>query len=303
MDRKVIILIFIFSISLDLNAQNSKIEEEVKSFMYGGCDKSVNIYLLKENPIYSIELLNEYKSDTLKCIDKKVYETTCLLFSISKNKNEIVNYLLSFLSDSSNLYSSYIINCIYERASEIELNDFQMRKLAAIDINKHYTRKLPLLLAYFDFKESAPLLKKWINGIKLNDYDRNIFNVGAARLGDEESFNEVNNKKIVKDHEWLTYFEYLNFIRTRESADQLIEFLSNDQEFIFEESPDVYRVDKCKISALSLYHLSMFIEDFPFKVNYMDLYFDLSDKVQIAKKWFMDNKDYEIIRELGNFKL
>ena len=302
MERKVILMMIVSCICLVLNAQNFKIEEEVKSYINGGCNKSVNTYLLNQNPVYSIELLNKYRSDTLKCIDKKVYETTCQLFNIAKNKNEIVNYLLLYISDSMNLYSGYIINCIYERANDIELDTVQLKKLSSIDLYKYYTRKLPLLLAYFEFEESTSLIKKWIENIELSEYDRDLFNVAAARLGDEESFNEIN-KKIETDSEWLIYFDHLNFIRNKKSTEKLIEFLSNNQEIVLERSPDVYRVDKCKLSALALYHLSMFIEDFPIQVSYIDLYFDLSEKVQTARKWFKDNQDYKIHRKLEDFKL
>lgn len=303
MGRQIIIIFIMLLSSFVINAQNSKIEEEVKRFLFGSCNEQAYLDLLVADPKLSIQLLKTYKSDTLKCIDRKVYETTGQLFRRSKNKSEIVDYLLDYIADSSNTYSGFFVNCIYEKIHSFDLTLSQVKKLNNHNLVYCNTRNVPLLVSYLEIKEMIPILYEWEEQNELNEYDKIILRVSLSRLGEERMFSEVLNMSKDSDAKWLRYFDYLNFIRSQKSIGELVGYMSNDTEIVLERIPDAYMIIKCKLSALALYHLSMSLEDFPFSIQYMDLYDDLSEKVKSAKQWFEENPNYRINTKLGWFKL
>ena len=303
MYRQIIIIFIMLINSLVINAQNLSIEKEVEKFLFGKCNEEVNFDLLATDPELSIQLLKEYKSDTLKCVDRKVYKTTGQLFRRSINKSEIVDYLLDYIVDSSNVYSGFLVNCIYEQIHSFDLTLSQVKKLNNHNLVYCNTRKIPLLVSYLEIKEIIPILYEWEEQTELNNYDKIILRVSLARLGEEKMFAEVLNMPKDSDSEWLRHFKYLNFIRSQKSIDELVSYLSNDTEIVLEEIPDAYMIIKCKLSALALYHLSMSLEDFPFNIKYFDLHNDISEEVKLAKQWFDENPDYRINSKLGRFKL
>ncbi len=305
MERKIVFLtsILIF-ISINLtNAQNTQIKEELESFIYGGCNRKVNIDLLNKNSVYSATFLSQIKTDTLKCIERKKIETTCQLFNLSQQKKEIVKFLFEYLSDSTTRYSGYIANCIYDKIHELELPKEEIPKMNLLSLKRTYTRNSTLLLAYLEIYESVPILENWLIRSNLKSIDKEIINVALARLNSEIALNSILKFDIVKESDWLIYFAYLNFIRTPKATEELVKFVYDDSEIILEELPDLNSVVKCKISALSLYHLSMIIVDFPVNIKYMNLYEDLSKETELAKKWLDSHKDYKTNRKLGSFKL
>ena len=303
MYRQITIIFIMLINSLVINAQNLSIEKEVKRFLFGKCNEEVNIDLLATDSKLSIQLLEVYKSDTLKCIDRKVYETAGQLFRNSNNKNEIVDYLLDYIVDSSNIYSGFLVNCIYEQIHSFDLTLSQVKKLNNHNLVYCDTRKVPLLVSYLEIKEMIPILYEWEEQNELNNYDKIILRVSLARLGEEKMFAEVLNMPKDSDSEWLRHFKYLNFIRNPKSIDELVSYLSNDTEIVFERIIDMNTINKCTLSALALYHLSMSLENFPFSIQYIDLYNDLSEKGRLAKQWFEENPDYRINTKLGRYKL
>ncbi len=302
MDRQVVVIIFTIIFSLNLTAQETNIKSEVEDLMYGNCHKNANLETLMTDAKKSVKLLSKYKSDTLKCYEKKVYETTCQLF-YQTNDETILSYIIDYTLDSNNSYCGYLVNCIYDRVHLVNLSSSDIQKLTNPKLSLCDSRSVPLLLSYLDLKSMIPTLKDWGLSHQLSNYDKIILSVSLARLGDEKEVANLINREIKTDAEWLTYFDYLNYIRKTESTEKLISFLSNDEEIILEEIPDAYIINKCKLSSLALYHLSMFIEDFPYKIDYMDLYEDMSEKTMAAQKWFTENKDYRISTALGRFKL
>lgn len=301
---RTLILCFMFIInSLRVFSQDSLIKKELESYIFGGCNKQVDINLLNQNAIYSARFLNKIRTDTLKCIEKKKIETTCLLFNISEQKKEIFNFLLEYLSDSSIRYSGYIANCIYEKIHELDLSETETKKIRTFFLEKPYSRNLSLLLAYLDFYDSAPCMIEWLKKENLKNSDKEIINVSLARLNNEIALKNILNFNIVKESDWMLYFRYLNYIRQSVTTKKLIDFLDNNKEITLEELPDVNSSIKCKLSALSLYHLSMIIVDFPIEIKYMDLYRDLSIETEETKKWLMQHFDFQINRRLGRFKL
>lgn len=303
MDRRIILIIFASLCSCySATAQELNIKTEVDSFMYGDCDKTVDFQILLEDVELSANLLSKYKSDTLKCYESKVCETICKLFHQSNNKY-LASTIIAYTLDTNNYYCGYLINCIYDRIHLIQLSEDDLQKLNNPLLCKCDSRNVPLLISYLNIKEMIPTLRQWGVVNQLSDFNKDILSVSLARLGVEEEIDNLINKIIYTDSEWLIYFDYLNFIRNPKTTELLISYLSDDTEIILEEIPDAYMIIKCKLSALALYHLSMYVEDFPYKIGYFDLHDDVSDKVKAAQDWFEENKDFQFTTELGSFKL
>ncbi len=303
MVRRIIIVVFLtFLVSRYIVAQEPTLQSEIERLMYGSCSETVNFEILLKDVKKSLELLSYFKSDTLDCFEQKIYETSCQLLYQSDDSN-VIHYFINYTLNTNSIYCGYLINCIYDKIEFAELKSDDLERLISLEIKNCNSRSVPLLFSYLGIKSMIPALKEWRNSHSLSNYDKTILSVSLARLGDSIELHKIIEKNIKSDNEWLTYLDYFNFIRNKKSTEILVDLLSNDKEVVLEEIPDAYIIIRCKLSALALYHLSMFIEDFPFRIEYSNLYENLDDKIKLAQNWFEQHKNYNLSTFLGDFKL
>ena len=258
-------------------------------------DKSENIILSE---------LSSYYSDSVDLVRLKAFEITRnigIQSSDSIIRIKSVNILINGCNDINTGISGRVTDYLTEFKVQ-DFNDEAKNKLLNIILTKPAQFKKLILLAGFikpqNFEDKINELL--LSTQNISKPERWSIHLALARTG---NINEVTyvvskiKKLTVNNDVVVDIFPDLIYIRNKLAIDYLVEILNSDEKNC--SSPDPEKDEKIICGYRVLEYLIPIIKNFPLKLKPSgDIDYNYEEAIHIARKWFSENSDYEINKEI-----
>lgn len=300
--------VFIFT-NLTFSQTKTGIKKEINMIMQAARNGNnlsfKNEYISNKTEAWILGLIEPYYSDTIVMVRSKACDIAQMVgmqLADTITRRKVVNILVQTCKDKD----SGISGKASQGLTDFNRNDFD--SIAAnnlVDLLKIHTAHYSTIIKLVGFVKPSNaeevLLHHLTTDSALNATTRWAIHLALARMGNEEQINYCLNKvKSVAVNDDVVYdlLPDLVYIRQPETINYLVEILNSDEKNCTSSDPD--RDEKIICGYRVMEYLPPLIKNFPLQVGASDDIkgYDYPEALEIARKWFEENKEYELITDL-----
>ncbi|MFA8434182.1 MAG: hypothetical protein ACEPOZ_06670 [Marinifilaceae bacterium] len=256
------------------------------------------------NKIEIIQQLKTYQLDSISGIRKYSYQLAHQIGQLQHDtllKQTIVNFLLQGFHDKDTGICGIVSDLLKEYPPAFYSNNARSQILELLPMAPPYYSELIKLAGYIH-PQSAPLLLEELLASRVikRNTDRWAAHLALARMNDKTSISycvQQIKKQEVDDDLVYDVLPDLIYTHQRESIDYLIELLNSDEKNCETADPESDVKITCAYRVME--YLVPVIRNFPLHLNASgDVNTeDYREALLIAREWFLQNPNYQIIRD------
>lgn len=299
-------LLFLISF-ISFSQTKSEIKKEIDKIVQearNGNSLLFNTGLISDKfETWILDLIEPYYSDTMIMVRSKVYDiakTVGMQSADINTRRKVANILLQACKDKNSGISGMASQSL-TYFNKTDFNEQAGKNLADL-LNchpAHYTNIIKLVGFVQPTDAENILLYIIATDSTLNPTTRWAIHMALARIGNKEQIAYcVNKVKNIAVNDSVVYdlLPDLIYIRQPEAIDYLIEVLNSDEKNCSSPDPDFDEKILCGYRVME--YLAPIIKNFPLQVGASgDIKgYSYPDALEIARKWFEENKEYELIK-------
>jgi hypothetical protein len=256
----------------------------------------------KINPLKCLEEIKPYETDSTDKVRWFAFE---VLNSLGKSVKEqsirqaVVNRLVAATNDKEPGNRGAVRNYLKKYNKE-DFSVLSKNQFIKHENDSRYLQENAKLIGFIDIQELRPELEKTLNDtIFKNERERWPIRTALARLGNDKQISfcvSYAENKVIDDKAVYGLLQDILYIKQPKAIDYLIKILNNDDKNCRPADPDNSTPITCAYRIMEM--LAPVIENFPLKTDLTGeiICKDYPEALEVARKWFSENKSYVINR-------